>query len=549
MFIPRLLLLALLVTAAPAAALTSLETTATVISVTAYRDRALTQRTATVRLKPGTNLIAITELPVLLQDDSVRVDGTGPAGATITGIEVRRRHLEQTAEKRVRELENEIRDLERELGKLDARKAGVAAQKNFVEALRTAWSDRLSKELAVRRPTTAELNEVMGFVGSNVTRLDEQGRDIETAKKQLKDRIDALKRRKNEATGSQRKESKVVEVVVESRREGPFTLELSAVVGQTGWEPAYDVRLAADGTSAELIYRAQVRQQTGEDWQNVKLTLSTARPASGGAPPELSPWRLFFPRPLPALASPPSSPRPAPFVAQKAVRMAEAEDHAESAAEEAPAGFQTADIDTGATSVSFRIPKPVSITADGSRHGTVISVDRLPVATDYVAVPKLAQGAWLTAELTNTAPYPLLPGEIRIFTGATFTGSAVMKKVAAGEKFVLPFGTDDQIIVRREEQKQHREAGMFGGSRMTYRYRVIVENLRKERRTVTVRDQLPLAENSEIKVSLEETGLKPDERKDDGTIAWKLTLAPGEKREFTFGIVVEYPKDRVVVGL
>lgn len=539
-------LLALLLIAPPATAATALETTAAITGVTVYRDRALTRRTATVRLMPGANLVAVKDLPALLQDDSVRIDGTGTAGVTITGIEVRRQFLDQTAEKRVRELEEEIRKLEREVGRLDSRTAGVVAQKNFVESLRNAWSDRLSKELAVRRPTAAELTDVMGFVGNNVTRLDDQGRDIETEKQRLLAAIDTLKRRKNEATGSQRKESKVVEVAVDARREGTFTLELSAVVRQTGWEPAYDVRLADDGKSAELVYRAQVRQQTGEDWNNVSLTLSTARPAAGGAPPELHPWRLSFPRPLPVMASP--SPRPATFMARKALPMQEAADR-NGTAEEAPAAFQTADVDTGATSVNFRVPKPVSIAADGSRHAAVISMINLPVTTDHVAVPKLAQGAWLAAELVNTTPYPLLPGEIRIFTGATFTGSAAMKKVAAGEKFVLPFGSDDQIIVRREEQKQHREAGLFGDNRMIYRYRIIVENLRRETRTVTVKDQLPLAENSEIKVSLEETGVKPDERKEDGTIAWKLTLAPGEKREFTFGIVVDYPKDREVIGL
>ena len=341
-----------------------------------------------------------------------------------------------------------------------------------------------------------------------------------------------------------------MEVMVEAKRQGTLTLELSGVVSQASWEPAYDVRLADDGMTAELTCRATVRQQTGEDWNNVSLTLSTARPATGGAPPELSPWRLFFPRPRPTMALHSAAAPPEMRMMKSSAKMMEEEGTAVNGPpQEASATFQTAAIDSTTTAVSFRIPKTVNIAADGSRHGTVISVDRLPVTTQYVAVPKLTSSVWLTAELTNSSPFPLLPGEIRIFSGATFTGSATMKKTAVGEKFILPFGSDDQVIVLREELKQHKEAGLFGSNRMSYRYKVTVTNLRKEAQLINVRDQIPIPENSEIKVKLDEAGLKPDEQKGDGSITWKLKLAPYEKREFSFGIVVEYPEGREVVGL
>lgn len=551
-FLRSLLLLLLLAPSLSiAAAPNRLETNASITGVTVYQDRALTVRSATVSLKPGLHLITVKDLPVLLQDDSVRVEGKGAAGAVINSIEVRRHFLEHTAEKRVKEIDDEIRRLERSISQLDAKKAGITAQRGFLDSIRVSWSDRISKELAVRKPTSAELSEVISFIGGNVTRVEEQNRDIEQEKKLLKDKIDALKRQKNEATGSRQREVKVVEVLVEARQAGKLTLELSGVVSQASWEPAYDVRLSADGRTAELVYRAMVRQKTGEDWTNTALVLSTARPAAGGAPPELYPWRVSFQRPLPPpMARPAMAARSeSRMVKSSAKMMAEMDESAGAAPEEAPAAFQTAAIETGTTSVSFRIPKPVDIAADGSKHSTVISVDRLPVATEYAAVPKLSPATYLTAELTNRLAFPLLPGEIRIFTGNTFTGSSTMKKTASGEKFTLPFGSDDQILVQREEQKQHKEAGIFGANRMSYQYKVTATNLRKEAQTVNIKDQLPLAENSEIKVSLDEAGLKPDERKDDGTVTWKLKLAPGEKKEFSFGITVEYPKERMIIGL
>jgi uncharacterized protein (TIGR02231 family) len=145
--------------------------------------------------------------------------------------------------------------------------------------------------------------------------------------------------------------------------------------------------------------------------------------------------------------------------------------------------------------------------------------------------------------------YPLLPGKINTFVGNTYTGSSQLKKVAVGEKFDLFFGPDDQITVKREELKQHKEAGIFGKNRVSYRYRIELKNFRKEPVTLTLRDQLPLAGDEEIKVSLDEPSIKPDELDTEGRIIWKTPLKAGEQKAITFGIVVDYPKDREITGL
>jgi uncharacterized protein (TIGR02231 family) len=522
---------------------------AQITAVTVYADRALTTRSATLALKPGSYLIAFESLPVLIQDDSVRVEGKGSAGATIVGLEVKRTFLEQSGEKRVKELDEEIRGLELRSGALDAKKAGLSSQKAFLESIRVAWSDRISKELAIGRPTTAELLEASSFVGTGVTKTEELTREAEVEKKTIKEKIDALRRQRDESTGSRRKEAKSVEVMVEIARAGNLTLDLATVIPQAGWQPSYDVRLSPDAKTAELTFRAMVRQQTGEDWKNIDLTLSTARPAAGGAPPELFPWLISFFRPQPPKAASMMS-APAPVRAKKAGRMqAESFKSEDSVAEESPAELLTAQISDEQSSVAFHIPRLLDIPSDGTRHGTVVAIEQLPVTREYLALPKLAPYVFLKSEMVNRAAYPLLPGKVNTFTGNTYTGSSQLKKIAAGEKFDLFFGTDDQVTVKREELRQHKEAGMFSKNRVSYRYRIELGNFHKEPLTVTLRDQLPVAGDEEIKVQLDEPSLKPEEVKGDGTVTWKVPLQAGEKKELTFGIVVEYPKDREITGL
>jgi len=525
-YLSSLTLLLLLPTLSFATDLKRILATSKITSVTVYPDRAQTTRSAALTLTPGSYLIDFESLPTLLMDDSVRVSGQGTAAATITGQE-------------------EIRALERKSAGLDARKAGIAAQQAFLQSIRVAWGDRISKELAVGIPTTAELLDASSFVGSGVTRTEEQIRDIEFEKQGIKDKIDVLRRQQNQATGSARKESKTVEVSVEIAREGTLNLELVAMIPQAGWEPLYDARLADDATAAEVTFRALVRQQSGEDWNNINLTLSTARPAVGGAPPELYPWNIALYRPQPITLKSMAVPAAAPRRAYKADQM-----QMDSAlSEEVPAAFTTAQISDEQSSVSFHVPRKLDIPSDGAGHSTVIAVEKLPVSMEYLARPKLSPAVFLKSEMINQASYPLLPGKVNTFVGNRYTGSSQLTKIAAGEKFSLFFGSDDQVTVKRDEVKQRKEAGLFGKNRVSYRYRIELANFRKVPLILTLQDQLPRAADEEITVALDEPSMKPDEIKDDGLIIWKSPLSAGEKKELSFGITVEYPKEREITGL
>ena len=294
-----------------------------------------------------------------------------------------------------------------------------------------------------------------------------------------------------------------------------------------------------------------IRQQTGEDWSNVDMTLSTARPSIGGAPSELTPWNIsiFHLRPMQVESHFAGVAAPSAARMQKSSKLQMDMAMQDMKEETSPAEFAVAQILEEQSSVSFHVPRSLDIPSDGSRHSTVVAFLQLPVSIEYLAVPKLSPAVFLKSEINNSASYPLLPGKVNTFIGNSFTGSSYLNKVAAGEKFDLFFGNDDQVTIKREELKQQKEAGLFGKNRVNYHYRIEIANFRKEPITLTLRDQLPVAGDEEIKVSLEEPSIKPTEIKNDGTIIWKTPLKAAEKKELTFGILVEYPKDKEISGL
>jgi len=276
----------------------------------------------------------------------------------------------------------------------------------------------------------------------------------------------------------------------------------------------------------------------------VRLALSTARPEAGGAPPELTPWQVsLFEPPIPLAA---------PRAAAKSFTVGGSPRGDMLALEAAPAPVSATQIEAGVaegqTSVLFNVTLPVDIPADGTQASTMIATAKLPVTAEYLAVPKLSPRVFLKSEVINDTVYPLLAGEVNIFNDSVFTGKAHLKTVAAGEKFDLFFGADDQIKVKREVARQRKQAGILGSNRLSYRVDVELENFKKRGIKLTLLDQLPLAGNAEIKVNLEDERPKPDETKPDGTLSWKLNLAPGEKKKLSYDIVIEYPKGRNLVG-
>jgi uncharacterized protein (TIGR02231 family) len=517
-------------------------------AVTVFSDRAQVSRSARVPLKAGANLITITGLPRNISEESLRVEGKGNGRARIAGITVKKVFLERVEQKRVKELEDEIKSLNRKVESIEARLKGLVAQRTFIESIRVGWGERISKELTAAKPTTAEMNEAAKFVGDGIGKVEEQINDAEAAKKPLQDKIAALKKELEQSRADRMKEVRSVQVAIDADHDMAFNLDLSYLASPAHWEPTYDVRLSPDGKEAELIYRAQVSQRTGEDWPGVKLSLSTARPGVGGAPPELPPWHISFyepPRPLAkaavryeTFAAPPP---PVPLMG-----AAPAEDSGAAPEQAMP---MTAGVAEGQTSVLFQIRQPVDVPADGTRAGSVIAIEKAPVTAEYLTVPKLSPRVYLKSEVTNNTPYPLLAGEANVFNDTVFTGKSYLRTVSSGEKFDLYFGADDQIKVKRDVAKVRKKAGLMSSNSVSYRVAVELQNFKKGAVTVSLQDQLPLAGNAEIKVNLEEVSQKPDEAKADGTLVWKVGLAAGEKKKISYDIVIEYPKGRELTGI
>jgi uncharacterized protein (TIGR02231 family) len=354
------------------------------------------------------------------------------------------------------------------------------------------------------------------------------------------------------------REEKNAAVPYECSVGGEFELTLSYVMPNAGWEPTYDLRFDEAQKETEIQYRAAVYQNTGEDWTDVNLKLSTARPQAGAAPPELEPKYVDFYEPYaaaPVAAQAKAVSRAGAVAAEEPEELLEAAADL-AAADLAPAAHYEAEqaeaaVEARGPAVTFVVPGLPSVPADGEPHVVAVSSHRFRGELAYVVVPEQAEAAYLRAKATNETELTFLPGVANVFRGDEYVGRAAVELTVPGAELDYYLGADDRLKVEYDCQRiTDDSSGLTGANRkITVEAETELANHTGAAADVVVKQRLPVALNKNVKVKMTEAKPKPSQKDDDGLLEWRLTLKNGEKKKITFHYDVEFPKDRRIEGV
>jgi uncharacterized protein (TIGR02231 family) len=473
----------------------------------------------------------------------------------------------------MRALEDQI-DVERKKSRaLNDRGVILDQQQTLIAKIEGAVAALPSDDSVASRPSFEEWQKLMTFSDEARTKLVAERQALDGQREELQAKIAALEAQRagvRRESGS-RRSYKTVTVRVAAANAGSLELMLAYAVAGASWTPSYDARLRGDDRAVELSYFGIVRQNTGEDWKGIALTLSTARPGLGGAAPELGTWVVDVYRPIPMRAD--SNEVMLNAFSYAGLRKGRSGDKAfNSLAFDAPtaavasapavvaAQQAAATVDSSATSVSFKIAAPATILSDNATQKVAITTIKLAANLQYQATPRLLETAFLSAYVTNTTDFPLLAGSVNTFLGDSFVATSALKTVMPSEKFELALGADESIAVKRKVVNRFSEdIGLTAsGRRVTYEFLVALTNNKKTTERVVFKELLPVSRNEKIVVKL----LGPAERdvgtvaapkevtgEGDGKLVWRLDLKPGEKRGITLRCSVEHPSDVQVMGL
>ena len=532
--------------------------------VTVYADRALVTRRGSIHLEAGEHELRINNLPQFLHD-SLRTSGQGPQDTRILNVDITTAFHSRPPEADLSRLQSELEQLQQQQQLLKARQDSLNDRRQWLRALGEQSRD-FARGLAQGQMKPQDCGDFFSFMASQALQDAEAAQDLEIQLRQLKLAIEAKQREFAQKQGYLLPDRLAATVNVALATAGELTLELSYLVMNASWYPQYDVRVQMNDEQStgevELTYIGMVQQNTGEAWENVHLSLSTARPSLAAVLPELDPWYLhaYTPPPVPPPAmygAPAPSSLPMAAMARASVSsptatLSMAAEEEEAAPVPVAASIETATVERTGTALVFRIGRSVDIPSDNSPHKTTIALNNLPCQFDYVSAPVIEEHAHLRATVTNTTEHVLLKGDASIFLGGEYVGTTQIKLTAPTETFKIFLGIDDDIKVKRELIERAVDKGNLLQSdirRMTYGYRITVHNYAAHPRQIVIRDHLPVPQHERIKVKVQSMTPQSNEHTRLELITWQLTLPPDREQKIEYRFVVEHPQGMKVLGL
>lgn len=519
-----------------------------ICEVTVYTDRALVTRRGTVTLTGNERELAIASLPATLETESVRATGAGTVAVRLLGVRSERVFSSEPVADGIAELTQQIQELESQKRAIKDKLVARRIQLKFVEDLSEKSVGFFSSSIAKQQVGLNETGELLNFLGTNYLKYVSAIEQHERQQRKLDNQIRALKDKLQEVRTSHSQQSFNIIVAIEPSGSGNFELQLSYVVKRASWTPLYDLRVNTTNNQINLHYLADVKQNTGEDWTGVALTLSTAKPGLGSLPPQLKPWYIeIFELKEPAGRGPSDD----DFGNLEALFVgSDAGNSFPSEGRRIEAEIATAQVSREGGTVSFQIGENTNIPSDSSRQKVTVFSENYPSKPEYIAVPHLVSFAYLQAVVVNPLTgATLLPGKANIFRDNTFVGTVQLENVSPGQEYKLNLGIDEGLKIERQLVERQVDKKLIGNQRRTsYAYRLSVTNLWQVQVHLTLQEQLPVSRNEQIKVRLTLTNPKIVAG-EMGLLEWIMSLPPQAKQELYYQFVVEHPPDLTIIGL
>lgn len=330
-------------------------------------------------------------------------------------------------------------------------------------------------------------------------------------------------------------------------------LVLKYFVYSAGWTPLLDVMATSNKNTLKLIQRAKVYQNSGIDWKDIQLVLSSSNPSQNNNRPYLSVWNLFFgyPNSYPAqvnkaLARSKYNEVMKPQLARKDVNEQDDVQEGKFDAKQLDPVFT---IDESMMRVEYTIKSNCQIASDNKAHNVIINSTDVPYTMAYSAVPKLDADAFLMGKLLGWEDLNLMPSSARLYFDESFIGTTTIDPNTTKDTLYMNLGRDKEVVVKRLSVKDKCKEQVLSDQKvLTKSYEITIRNTKALTLDFELEDQIPVSNDQLIKVSLiEKDGA--DFNEVNGQLTWKFKLKSKETKKIRFTYEVKYPKDKYVQGL
>jgi uncharacterized protein (TIGR02231 family) len=502
-------------------------------AVTVFENRARVHRRLEVEMQVGSKEVVFDGLPSSLDPASVRAKLLGVEGLVL-GVRMKQEVHEQEVQQQVRQISRALEEIGDQLSGIDAR----LEELHRLEVLTTSLSVILEETVSdagqggiLGAATVGQIIEAQQWIADRQLeqlltrdRLISEKKTVLTRRSDLRADMAPLKLRKDRTTWS-------AIVLLQAQQPGSATVELAHDVPGARWVPVHEARLDESKATVAWTARAQVLQHSGEAWNDVKLTLSTARSSLGLTPPSLVPVRLEAVVVVARKSAEITTSMHGAPAESAGLDMGLAHDLSEDLG---GTNLEGAELVSGSGPVRFEIRAPATIPSDGSVHSVTISQKSFAAELDFQSIPLMSPHVFRRAKLRNPAGAPLLAGPVSCFREGAYVGDGRVNRIAGGQSFSQHFGSEGRIRVRKEEIDDHSGfAGSFSKNlKLEKAFRITVESVLPDSVPFELVDRIPVSAVPGIEINLGDETTADPAVDEDGIVRWVMTLEASGKSEF-----------------
>jgi uncharacterized protein (TIGR02231 family) len=518
----------------------SQEVSAPVQSAIVYLYGAEVAHSKQVTLSPGRNKIVFVGLSPKLNAKSIQVSATGDVSilAISDAINYMANQKEGT---RIKQLKDSVSALSEAITEINNDRDAYTTEKNML--LKNDAIGGNEKGVAI-----AELKLAADFYRSRIKEINAELSRLNKKVIPLNETLIKVNQQLMDLNAKNNQPSAEISILFSTVLKTTSTISLKYIVTDAGWAPSYDLHAEDINQPIELKYRAKVFNNTGVDWNDIKIKLSTSDPSQSASKPLLAPWELAF------VSTGYKKQKSYAYSENSPIQQSN-EGYMQNSLSAPPQGYintqkpissskiEFVEVEISELSAEFDIKINYTIPADSKPYIVDVTEYKLPATYQHYSAPKLVRDAFLLARITGWEDLDLVEGPANIYYAGTYVGQSFIETRSADDTLDLSLGRDNKVLVTRTKIKEFSTRKIIGNTtKETFAYEMLVKNNRKTPIQIEIIDQLPISTQSDILVDVIETSKGEFDSK-TGKYTWKQSLQPGEVRKIEFSFSVKYPKN------
>lgn len=474
-----------------------IEVNAKIREVIVYPSAAEINYEKKLTVQKGKTTFVFTDLPLYIIENSVNLSVSEPSVSIVTLTE----QFNYVKEKR--SPGNIIVALQDSLVKLRKQKGIITCKRETVEAEKELLSRGESIGGLAQGVKVSEMEKASVFFSKRYFELNKQQYELKERELEIEEKQQRYQNQLKEVTTVVQRTTSEISVLVNSQSEKEVTFTLRFLTSKAGWAPLYDFKYNGPQEPIQFVFRANVFNACGVNWDDVKIKLTTADPIKGFSLPE----------------------------------MDKAEDKTTNVS-----GVTFKQVEVINAITEYKIEHQYNFPSDAKPYLVEVESYLMPANFNYLLIPKLDPFGFLMARVPNWNKYNLIPGTANIYNSGTYMGKTFLNTYADDDTLNLFLGKDKRIQSSRTENTIVRKRYVVGNF-VTEETKVELnfKNNSGDALNVEVIDQVPVLEDDDEKLTLTGIG-KAFYEKEEGKLTWKHTIKPNEIISLDYKYDIRYPK-------